>query len=69
MVHDPTGNRILVVDDEENFRHILSVILKKERYEVETASNGEEALQRILNTTFDQVLCDIRMPEWMDSIF
>src|SRR5512137_1479813 len=54
--------RILVVDDEENFRHILSVILKKERYEVETASNGEEALQRISNATFDQVLCDIRMP-------
>ena len=54
--------KVLVVDDEENFRHILSVILKKERYEVETASNGEEALQRISNTTFDQVLCDIRMP-------
>ena len=54
--------KILVVDDEENFRHILSVILRKERYEVETASNGEEALQRISNTTFDQVLCDIRMP-------
>jgi two-component system response regulator AtoC len=54
--------KILVVDDEENFRHILSVILKKERYEVETASNGEEALQRISNSTFDQVLCDIRMP-------
>jgi two-component system response regulator AtoC len=54
--------RVLVVDDEENFRHILSVILKKERYEVETASNGEEALQRISNATFDQVLCDIRMP-------
>ena len=54
--------RVLVVDDEENFRHILSVILKKERYEVETASNGEEALQKVLNATFDQVLCDIRMP-------
>jgi len=56
------SRKILVVDDEENFRHILSVILRKERYEVETASNGEEALQRISNTTFDQVLCDIRMP-------
>ena len=54
--------RVLVVDDEENFRHILSVILKKERYEVETASNGEEALKKVLNVTFDQVLCDIRMP-------
>ena len=36
--------RILIVDDEENFRHMLSVILIKEGYEVETASNGEEGL-------------------------
>jgi len=54
--------RVLIVDDEENFRHILSVILKKEKYEVETASNGEEALQKISAYPFDQVLCDIRMP-------
>ena len=39
--------RILIIDDEENFRHMLSVILKKERYDVETASNGEEGLQKI----------------------
>jgi two-component system response regulator AtoC len=54
--------RVLVVDDEENFRHILSVILKKEKYEVDTASNGNEALQKISSDPFDQVLCDIRMP-------
>ena len=54
--------RVLVVDDEENFRHILSVILKKEKYEVDTASNGNEALQKISSDAFDQVLCDIRMP-------
>ena len=54
--------RVLVVDDEENFRHILSVILKKEKYEVDTASNGDEALQKISSDPFDQVLCDIRMP-------
>ena len=54
--------RVLVVDDEENFRHILSVILKKEKYEVDTASNGNEALQKISSDPFDQVLCDIRIP-------
>ena len=59
--------RILVVDDEENFRHMLSVILKKENYEVETASNGYEALQKISLSLFDQVLCDIRMPQ-MDGL-
>ena len=38
--------RILIVDDEENIRHMLSVILIKEGYEVETASNGEEGCKR-----------------------
>jgi two-component system response regulator AtoC len=59
--------RVLIVDDEENFRHMLSVILKKEGYDVEAASNGEEALQRIALSPFDQILCDIRMPK-MDGI-
>jgi two-component system response regulator AtoC len=59
--------KILIVDDEESFRHMLSVILKKEGYEVEAASNGEDALQRIALTSFDEVLCDIRMPR-MDGL-
>ncbi len=54
--------RILIIEDEENFRHMLSVILKKEKYEVDTASNGEEGLQKIGAEDFDQILCDIRMP-------
>jgi two-component system response regulator AtoC len=53
--------RILIIDDEENFRHMLSLILSKEKYEVDTASNGEEGLQKITASAFDQVLCDIRM--------
>jgi two-component system response regulator AtoC len=59
--------RILIVDDEENFRHMLSVILKKEHYDVESASNGEEGLKKIALSTFDQILCDIRMPQ-MDGM-
>jgi two-component system response regulator AtoC len=59
--------RVLIVDDEENFRHMLSVILKKEGYDVEAASNGEEALQKVSLSPFDQILCDIRMPK-MDGI-
>jgi len=59
--------KILIVDDEENFRHMLSVILKKENYEVETASNGEEGLKKATLSSFDQILCDIRMPQ-MDGM-
>ena len=59
--------RILIVDDEENFRHMLSVILKKEGFEVDTASDGEEGLQKVMINPYDQVLCDIRMPR-MDGL-
>jgi len=59
--------RILIVDDEESFRNVLTVILRKEGYEVEGAANGEEGLNKILNAAFDHVLCDIRMPQ-MDGL-
>jgi two-component system, NtrC family, response regulator AtoC len=59
--------RILIVDDEENFRHMLSVILKKEQFEVDTASDGEEGLQKMMINPYDQILCDIRMPR-MDGL-
>ena len=54
--------RILIVDDEESFRNVLTVILKKEGYEVEGAANGEEGLNKISDSAFDHILCDIRMP-------
>jgi two-component system response regulator AtoC len=59
--------RILIIDDEESFRHMLSVILKKEGFDVDTASDGEEGLQKLIGNTYDQVLCDIRMPR-MDGL-
>jgi two-component system response regulator AtoC len=54
--------RILVVDDEENMRHMLQVLLKRQGYDVELAANGEEALQRALTGDYTYILCDIRMP-------
>lgn len=54
--------RLLIVDDEENLRHMLSELLKGEGYAVTTAPNGEEGLQRLEQAEFDAVLCDVRMP-------
>jgi len=54
--------RLLVVDDEENMRHMLTELLKGEEYAVDAAGNGEEALSRLEETEFDLVLCDVRMP-------
>jgi two-component system response regulator AtoC len=56
------SKRILIVDDEESFRHMLSVILIKEGYEVETAPDAEEGLRKATASPFDHILCDIRMP-------
>jgi two-component system, NtrC family, response regulator AtoC len=54
--------RILVVDDEDNMRHMLQVLLKRQGYEVDLAANGDEALSKALAGSFAYILCDIRMP-------
>jgi two-component system response regulator AtoC len=54
--------RILVVDDEENMRHMLAVLLEKEGYEVESAANGTEGLDLALESFYDIILCDLKMP-------
>jgi two-component system response regulator AtoC len=57
-----TKKRILVVDDEENLRHMLAVVLKKQGYLVAAAANGKEALEMLEGQSYDFVLSDILMP-------
>jgi phosphoserine phosphatase RsbU/P len=54
---------VLVVDDVENNRDVLSRRLKRQGYSVATAQNGREALERLQAEPFDLVLLDIMMPE------
>lgn len=54
-------SRILVVDDEDNVRITTAAILEQEGYELDTASDGHEALNKIKNDDFDLVLTDLRM--------
>lgn len=54
--------RILIVDDEELVRRTLMRILESRGYECDTARNSDEARSRLLVTTPDLVLCDVRMP-------
>jgi two-component system response regulator AtoC len=54
--------KILVVDDEANLRHMLQVVLAKQEYAVDVAADGGEALRMALDTSYDFILCDIRMP-------
>jgi len=53
---------ILVVDDEKEIRDSLNSILNVAGYEVETASNGEEALEFLGKDTPDMMLVDMSMP-------
>ncbi len=59
--------QLLIIDDEENMRHLLQTILEKEGYAVATAENGRAALEQLDTRTFDTILCDLRMPE-MDGM-
>ncbi len=54
--------RLLIIDDEANMRHMLSTVLKKADYQVETAADGVEGLEMIQQSPYDFILCDIKMP-------
>lgn len=56
------GKRILVVDDEERIRNILAAILMDENYEVATASDGIEALNKIPDFMPHVAIVDLQMP-------
>jgi len=58
-----TKPKILVVDDEENIRHVLRLLLTKHGYTVTCAENGAEALLELDRRDFAAVFCDLRMPE------
>lgn len=54
--------RILIIDDEDSMRHMLSVILKREGYEPVSVADAAKALDLMEADDFDFILCDIRMP-------
>lgn len=60
-------HKILLVDDESDILDFLSFNLKRNGYNVETASNGEEALGKVESFNPDLILLDMMMPE-MDGI-
>ena len=54
--------KILVVDDEKNIRTTIRYALEGEGHSVDTAINGEEALQKMKEDSYALVLLDLRMP-------
>jgi putative two-component system response regulator len=58
----PSKVTVLVVDDEEMMRELVTERLKLEGYTVEAAENGEQALQKIKSNGYDLLLTDLNMP-------
>lgn len=64
--------RLLVIDDEENMRHMLSSMMSQYGYQAETAADGFEGLDKVDHARsegrpYDVILCDIKMPN-MDGM-
>lgn len=55
--------RILLVDDERDIREQLGRVLAEQRYIVDTAGDGEEALDRIFDQPYDLIVLDIMLPK------
>jgi DNA-binding NtrC family response regulator len=62
-------SKILIIEDEEAIRRVLTKILKEENssYDIFEASDGLLAIEFIKNQDFDLILCDIKMPK-MDGL-
>jgi len=65
----PPRYRLLLVDDEPGIVRALSRVFRQENYEVITAGNGEEGLQRMAEGSFHLVISDFMMPGMDGSRF
>ncbi|MDE3035549.1 MAG: sigma-54-dependent Fis family transcriptional regulator, partial [Nitrospirota bacterium] len=55
--------KILIVDDEQSMRDVLSIMLKRAGYGVTVAADGEEAVAQLGKDIFDLVITDLHMPK------
>lgn len=59
----PEKPSILIVDDDASIRETLSIILQQKGYRVDTAKNGQEAIQKAKAIFFHLALLDIKLPD------
>ena len=59
--------KVLLVDDEEEFISVLSERMETRGIKVDTAASGKEALKRVEEGSYDAIILDLKMPE-MDGI-
>ncbi|HEV7571701.1 MAG TPA: response regulator [Thermoanaerobaculia bacterium] len=57
-----SAKRILVTEDDPSIRRLLATILRRASYEVDTATNGREAITKASGTEYDVIVLDLMMP-------
>ncbi|HEX6099532.1 MAG TPA: response regulator [Thermoanaerobaculia bacterium] len=62
MSEQHTKKRVLVVDDDDAIRAMVERVLKREQYEVESARDGFEAIEKLTRNDYTTVLLDLMMP-------
>lgn len=60
---EPTGKRILVIDDANLVRRYYRDALERAGFEVDEALNGVEALEKVLGAAYDLIVVDVNMPQ------
>ncbi len=68
MLDNKEAPKILIVDDEENIRHYLRLVLTSEGYDIAVSEDAPSAMQQLAHDEIALVLCDIRMPGKMDGM-
>lgn len=59
----PQNKKILVVDDDSDYLHMVKAVLEVKNYEVIIATNGKDALKKLKDSKPDVVFVDILMPQ------
>jgi two-component system OmpR family response regulator len=59
--------KVLIIDDEPDIIRVLQLRLEKEEFDVASAPNGQQGLEKLVSEKPDAILLDIRMPA-MDGI-
>ena len=67
MAYTARAKKILLVDDEEGLAQLLSSMLQKDGYEVVTANDGQQALEKLITFEPDVIVSDVVMPK-LDGI-
>lgn len=52
----------MIVDDDDAIRRLVAVVLRRQRYQSEEASNGKVAIEKLTSRSYDAVFLDLMMP-------